>query len=131
MTRPGYAAARPAASRQGTRQGTRKWLAVFALLSFFLQTLAVQTHIHQQLPSTATSMADLGTSAPAPAKNQDPVDQCRLCQELVHAGNFVTPSSAVALASLNFVPAIFANLLVPAGHSADGFIWQSRGPPRR
>jgi hypothetical protein len=121
MTRPGYATARPAA--------TRKWLAVFALLSFFLQSLAVQTHIHQQLP--VANSFDMGTSAPVPAKNQDPVDQCRLCQELVHAGNFATPSAAVALASLNFVTAIFATLLVPAGHSTDGFIWQSRGPPRR
>ena len=123
MTRPGYAAARPAASR--------KWLAVFALLSFFLQSLAVQTHIHQQIPLTIATTVDMGTSVPAPAKNQDPVDQCRLCQELVHAGNFVTPSTAVALASLNFVPAIFAALLPPAGHSATAFIWQSRAPPRR
>ena len=123
MTRSGHATVRPAA--------TRRWLAVFALLSFFLQSLAVQTHIHQQLPPTVAKTVDSGTSAPAPAKNQDPVDQCRLCQELVHAGNFATPSMAVALASLNFVPAIFATLLVPAGHSADGFIWQSRGPPRR
>ena len=123
MTRPGYATVRPAA--------TRKWLAVFALLSFFLQGLAVQTHIHQQPPLTVAQTVDMGTSAPAPAKNQDPVDQCRLCQELVHAGNFATPSTAVALASLNFVPAIFATLLVPAGDSAGGFNWQSRGPPRR
>ena len=49
MTRLGYAAARPAASR--------KWLAVFALLSFLLQSLAVQTHIHQQLPLTVATTA--------------------------------------------------------------------------
>jgi len=123
MTRLGYAAARPAASR--------KWLAVFALLSFLLQSLAVQTHIHQQLPLTVATTFDMGTSAPAPAKNQDPVDQCRLCQELVHAGNFVTPSSAVALAVLNFVPAIFAALPASTALSGPAFAWQSRGPPRR
>jgi hypothetical protein len=122
MTRPGYAISRPAA--------TRRWLAVFALLSFFLQSLAVQTHIHQQLPLTVAKTVDTGTSAPAPTTNQDPVDQCRLCQELVHAGNFVSPSAAVALASLNFVPAIFATMASPANRSAPAFAWQSRAPPR-
>ena len=126
MTRPGYAAARPAA----TRQGTRKWLAVFALLSFFLQGLAVQTHVHQQFPPSIAKTVDAGTSAPVP-KDQNPMDQCRLCQELVHAGNFVAPSSAVAVASLSFVAAIFAALVSPKTLSATTFTWQSRAPPAR
>ena len=121
MTRPGYATARPAA--------TRKWLAVFALLSFFLQSLAVQTHIHQQLP--VANSFDMGTSAPVPAKNQDPVDQCRLCQELVHAGTFITPSAVVSLLSLTFVTASIARVLTLAADPATAFAWQSRAPPRR
>jgi hypothetical protein len=121
MTRTEYAAVRPAA--------TRKWLAVFALLSFFLQSLAVQTHIHPQPPLTVATAVDTGTSAPAPAKDQNPMDQCRLCQELVHAGNFVAPSSAVAVASLSFVAAIFAPLVSPKTLSATSFTWQSRAPP--
>jgi len=108
---------------------TRRWLGVVALVAFFLQSLLIQTHIHQSAPLVAAKAAT--QQLPAPLKTQDPIDQCRLCQELVHAGNFATPSAAVALASLNFVTAIFATLLVPAGHSTDGFIWQSRGPPRR
>ena len=122
MTRSGHATVRPAA--------TPRWLAVFALLSFFLQSLAVQTHIHQQLPLIAKTL-DQGTSAPTPAKSQDPVDQCRLCQELVHAGSFVTPSAAIAAASLMFVAAIFAALPTITDRSAIAFTWQSRGPPRR
>ena len=121
MTRPGYATARPAASR--------KWLAVFALLTFFLQSLAIQTHIHQQLP--VANMFDMGTSAPVPAKNQDPVDQCRLCQELVHAGHFVAPSALVAVASPAFVAAIFAALPAQPDRPATAFAWNSRAPPRR
>jgi hypothetical protein len=50
MTRPGYAISRPPAAR--------KWLAVFALLSFILQSLAVQTHVHQQLPLTVAGRAE-------------------------------------------------------------------------
>src|SRR5690348_10392648 len=98
MTQQGHAVSRSTTNR--------RWLAVFALLSFFLQSLAVQTHIHQQLPLAPAKMAAQGTSAPQPVKSQDPMDQCRLCQELVHAGNFVAPSPVIALASLSFVPAI-------------------------
>jgi hypothetical protein len=126
MTRPGYAISRPTAAR--------RWLAVFALLSFFLQSLAVQTHIHPQLPLAVTQTVDAGISASAPAKapikNQDPMDQCRLCQELVHAGGFVTPSAVVATASLMFVAAIFAALPAFPDRTATAFAWQSRAPPR-
>ena len=71
------------------------------------------------------------TPAPAPLKSQDPIDQCRLCQELIHAGSFVTPSAAVTLANLNFVAVVFAALVAPAHRSATAFAWQSRAPPRR
>lgn len=121
MTRPGYAVSRPA---------SRKWLAVLALLSFFLQSLAVQTHIHQQLPLTAAKTVAQGTSAPAPAKNQDPMDQCRLCQELAFAGHFITPSALAAVASPTFVATIFAALPAQPDRSAPGFAWRSRAPPR-
>lgn len=124
MTRSVYAVSRPLAA-------PHKWLAVFALLSFFLQSLAVQTHIHEQLLPTATKIgAHQGTSAPAPAKNQDPMDQCRLCQELVHAGTFVTPSVATAPALLTFIAAIFVALLSAPDRSTTAFAWHSRAPPR-
>jgi hypothetical protein len=121
MTRSGYAVSRPA---------SHKWLAVFALLSFFLQSLAVQTHIHGQNPLTAAKTATQGAPAPAPAKNQDPIDQCRLCQELAHAGHFVAPSTAATLASLSFIAAPFTALLSAANRSAPAFAWNSRAPPR-
>jgi hypothetical protein len=123
MTRPKYAVSRPSAPR--------KWLAVLALLSFFFQSLAVQTHIHPQLSQTAAKAAQQGTSAPAPVKSQDPMDQCRLCQELVHAGHFVAPSAVAAFASLSLVTAIFAVLPSRPSQSATAFSWNSRAPPRR
>jgi hypothetical protein len=121
MTRPGRAI-----SRQAT---TQKWVTVFALLAFFLQGLAIQTHIHQLIQPTAAKTTSL--PAPAPLKNQDPLDQCRLCQELVHAGTFVTPPAVAVLAGLSFVTAVFAALPAFAGASARPFAWQSRAPPRR
>ena|ERR1051325_10020350 len=123
MTRSRYAVSRPATSR--------KWLAVFALLSFFLQSLAVQTHIHQQFPLTAAKTATQGTPVQGPAKNQDPIDQCRLCQELVSSGHFVTPSTIATLTSLSFAAAIFVALPPLPDRSATAFSWQSRAPPRR
>lgn len=127
MTRLGHAAAGSGPAR--------KWVALFALLTFFLQSLALQTHIHQQLPLTAGHVAEQGSLASAPAKsplkNQDPMDQCRLCQELVHAGSFVTPSAAIAPISQIFAAALFATLPASLDRSATAFTWRSRAPPRR
>src|SRR5690242_7235598 len=100
MTRLGHAISRPSPAR--------KWVGVFALLAFFLQSLVVQTHIHQPQPLVAAKATS--QHLPAPLKTQDPIDQCRLCQELVHAGHFVAPSALVAVASPAFVVTIFATL---------------------
>ena len=126
MTRQGYALTRPASPR--------KWVTILALLAFFLQSLVVQTHVH---PSPAQTSAQITNKSAAlqqpgqvPLKTQDPLDQCRLCQELVHAGTFVTPPTTAILFSLSFVTAIFAALPDFASASAKPFAWQSRAPPR-
>ena len=84
---------------------TRRWLGVVALVAFFLQSLLIQTHIHQSAPLVAAKAAT--QQLPAPLKTQDPIDQCRLCQELVHAGHFIAPSTLVAVASPAFAVAAF------------------------
>jgi hypothetical protein len=109
---------------------TRKWVAVLALLAFFLQSLAVQTHIHQSFQAEAKAVSQQLPGS-QPLKGQDPVDQCRLCQELVHAGQFVTPSAAIAIASPLYALASFALLPDRPGPLAPAFAWQSRAPPRR
>jgi len=122
MTRLGHVFSGPNA--------TRKWVAALALLAFFLQSLAIQTHVHQSLQADAKAVSQ-HLPGSQPLKGQDPVDQCRLCQELIHAGNFVTPSAVVALASLNFAAATFAALAPSSERSAKAFAWHSRAPPRR
>jgi hypothetical protein len=122
MTRPGRAI-----SKSAPRQ---RWVTLLALLAFFFQGLAVQTHIHEQAP-VAKAAADLHTPAKGPLKNQDPVDQCRLCQELVHAGTFITPPVAATPAGLTYITAIFVALSAPEAISAKAFAWRSRAPPRR
>jgi hypothetical protein len=68
--------------------------------------------------------------APAPLK-LDPIDQCRLCQELVHAGSFITPSVVISTASLTFAAASFIVVLAHAAGPATAFAWRSRAPPVR
>jgi len=121
MTRLGYAVPRP----------PRKWVTILSLLAFFLQSLAVQTHIHPALAPAAAKIAALHENGSAPLKSQDPQDQCRLCQELVHAGSFFTPTIVSFAANLTFVAAIFADLRASPDSAATAFSWQSRAPPRR
>jgi hypothetical protein len=126
MTRSGRAIPSKAPAKQ--------WVTMFALLAFFLQGLAVQTHVHLPIqPVTAQPVGAKATPLPAPIpiKDQDPLDQCRLCQELVHAGTFVTPTATTLLVGLSFVTAIFVALPAFAGAAARPFAWQSRAPPRR
>lgn len=111
----------------------RMWLTLAALLAFFLQSLVIQTHIHGpgDTPTIAKASSSYKSQAPAPAKSQDLNDQCRLCQELVHAGVFIAPSVAILHASQTYV---FTILAVPAPAAlslAAGFAWYGRAPPRR
>src|SRR5690348_7218002 len=119
-------------ARAKIRPGSfRRWVTVLTLLTFFLQSLAVQTHVHPSQPAAAkTAQLTTGSGSKAPLK-LDPIDQCRLCQELVHAGTFLTPSAAASPALLTFVSASFVTLLLLASDPATAFAWQSRAPPVR
>jgi len=107
----------------------RRWITVLALLAFFLQGLTLQTHVHQPILPAAAAKIQTDGAPKAPLK-LDPMDQCRLCQELVHAGTFVSPSASVSAADLTSVAASFVTLLVIAIDPATAFAWQSRAPPR-
>ena len=109
----------------------RKWVTALVLLAFFLQSLAIQTHVHPSFSPAAVKAATLGETGPAPLRSQDPLDQCRLCQEMVHAGSFFAPSVVALAASLSFAAATFAVLRAPPHSSATAFAWQGRAPPRR
>jgi hypothetical protein len=120
-----------AIAKAAYRAPARQWLTWVALLAFFLQGLAVQTHIHPADFAPVAKLVGQHANAPAaPAKNQDPGDQCRLCQELVHAGAYVTPSAALLAAPLSIFRAIPLALLPPRSQSAPAFAWQSRAPPQ-
>ncbi len=105
---------------------------LFALLALFLQSFAVQTHIHRFAPPTRAGI-EQSVQAPvqAPLNTQDPLDQagCRLCQEIAHFGIFVGPTAAI----FSLVPAVtglsFFLLSATVSATAPPFSWQSRAPP--
>jgi hypothetical protein len=121
--------ARRSASLVQKIPASQRLITLFALLAFFIQSFALQTHIHPT-PPAAIAATVAHTPAPAPLKNQDPVDQCRLCQELVHSGVYVSPSVTVIATSLNIVAAIFVAAPSFAADPVRAFSWQSRAPPR-
>lgn len=124
-----------------SRSTTSRLVACLALLAFLLQGFALQTHIHQQIQPVIAKLAPADNQATLPAaiplgqqplKTHDPLDQgnCRLCQELVHAGSYVTPSALALVAGQDWIT---AHILAPApdsGTPAQAFAWQSRGPPQ-
>ena len=109
----------------------RRWLTLAAILAFFLQSLVVQTHVHGTDSVTpVVKTVSVQAPAPVPLKSQDTIDQCRLCQELVHAGNFITPSVLAVPASQLLALTTVFSLLPPATAPPAAFAWQSRAPPR-
>ena len=112
----------------------RRLLALAALLAFFLQSLAVQTHVHPANTNLdiAGTVAAAAPSVPGPLTNSD-LDRgsCRLCQEMAHAGAYITPVAALLPAILVFALEAPGFELADRPAPAPAFAWQSRGPPRR
>ena len=127
-------------------RGLRPILAFLGIFAIALQSFVVQTHIHNpqaagvlglmqvSSPDAAGSLAknspDKGTT-PTHGKysSGDDTSNCRLCQELIYAGRFIAPSSAVLV-----LPLILSVWLVVFAHSAPiptagAYIWRSRAPP--
>ena len=103
---------------------------LFALLVFALQGYLIQTHIHG-LPMTAQRTVHLSTPAgPAPVDPYDPAS-CPLCQEILHAGVFVTPVIASLPLQLDWIVFLTATVLPDPVTVRRSQSWQSRAPPRR
>jgi hypothetical protein len=103
--------------------------ALFMLVAFTVQGLAVQIHIHGD-PLTALDHVT-HVSAPATPGSQDPYDpaNCPLCQELVHAGVYVAPAVSDFVVILNAVAFAPAFALLPHAATERQHSWQSRAPP--
>jgi hypothetical protein len=122
MTRPRHTAAafQPLRSR---------FLAMFALLAFTFQGLAVQTHIHGAPPGGVHLVQ---ASVPVTSDPRDPLDPatCPLCQELAHAGAVITPVPPLVALLLEWTAISFLAPQKPTTASPPPTGWQSRAPPR-
>jgi hypothetical protein len=133
------------ASKPTIRAGKAVRLAVprvvmlVTLLAFSIQTYLTQTHIHwaqeRQASSQQVTAGKIAGSSSRPAEpkdrypaNEDPAN-CPLCQELIHAGQFVTPTTAALL--LPFLSVSIIEIAVPSATlvRAVSHIWRGRAPP--
>jgi hypothetical protein len=116
---------RPIAKVSGGSTRLRLLVTLFALFAFSLQTYIGQIHIHLG-PDAGIGQKHAPDKFPA---NGDPAN-CPICQEVLHHGQFVTPSSAALLPPMFTVSivSIVAPVTVIARVVSHG--WRSRAPPK-
>ncbi len=118
-------------ARRAPLSGFRLVIALIALSSFICQSYLVQTHIHG-LPQTVLAHGDTGSVVNSSGTNS-PADQdsanCLLCQEFLHAGNFVLPATIVALPPMLAVSAIVAVVAAVLAVKPTSHSWVGRAPP--
>ena len=119
---------------------SRPALTLFVVLAFLFQSLLTQTHVHLLTDhDSGFAVALGGNSDLAKSSSQerdhnklpskDAPDNCPLCQQILIAGAFLSPSTvAVALPTqLSFVPP--TALVSPGSFRAVSHSWYGRGPP--
>ncbi len=108
-------------------------IALLTLLAFTAQTIVTQTHIHAATRAgTATTLTQAANPhAPLPDKAPARDDQanCPICQGLLHAGSYVTPSaSVVMMLSVTTLFSVVALEVIAIGQT-HSHAWKSRAPP--
>jgi hypothetical protein len=110
----------------------RLLVTAFALLTFALQSYVTQTHIHLA-PGSFASYSELGAAKkqlPDKFPAQDDPANCPICQEILHSGQFVTPTAAATLLPSLSVSIIAIVIHIVVAPEATSHTWQSRGPPQ-
>ena len=125
----------PGAEASRVPVGARRFAIVFAmLLAILWQSFVTQTHIHADPGAYATAIAD-STGAPTQLKaGRAPSDlpaTCPICQEIAHAGSYLSPTAAtfqppVLVGLWRTVTPSLAPTLRQRSHA-----WQSRAPPHQ
>ena len=108
----------------------RRLLVAFLLLALVVQGYATQTHIHKQNSSTVSADLKAGGSPKHDnfPVNDDPAN-CPICQQIIHAGQFLAPAWLVPFLLFLAISKIeIATLAIPR-FDAVSYSWRSRGPP--
>jgi hypothetical protein len=123
---------RPAIRTRAVARRAKAWparlaITLFALLAFALQGYVTQTHIHLTHAMSVT----LGVPAEHEKyPSKDDPSNCPICQEILHAGAFVTPSAAALLLPTFTVSTIALVIDTPVAIRTLSHSWQGRAPPR-
>ena len=114
---------------QFRRQSAGRLILVGALLlALVVQGYTNQTHIHGQFPDTFDSH---GNHSPGQSKvplNDDPV-RCPICQQIVHAGQFVAPAWLTPFLLVLAISRIEISDTALPRFNAVSHSWRGRGPP--
>ena len=128
--------------RKASRLALPRLVMLVTLLAFSVQTYLTQTHIHHTASEGRGAFAhELAIAGPEKAltgsptvpkdkypPNEDPAN-CPLCQELIHAGQFVTPAVAAVLLPSLSVSVIEIVVVATPINRAVTHIWHGRAPP--
>ena len=108
----------------------RQFLVAFMLLALVVQGYATQTHIHKQNVSTV-SAAFKASGSPRHDNfpvNDDPAN-CPVCQQILHAGQFVAPAWLLPFLLIAAVSTIEITTAALPHYDAVSHSWRGRGPP--
>ena len=120
--------------------GWRRLVLAVALLAFALQSYLTQTHIHFATSQVfGLSSADEftpvaahagGKTDPAKAPSKDDPANCPICQAVMHAGQFVSPSAISFVLPSEAVCVVPLAIVIAIARTAISHSWQGRAPPR-
>jgi hypothetical protein len=101
----------------------------FATFALFLQSYAIQTHLHQRSNAavTASIQGSQTDKHHLPAGNDDP-DNCPLCQSF-YSGQYVAPNLAAWFLPILAVSIIDVTSAVSPHYDTVSHSWRGRGPP--
>jgi hypothetical protein len=113
--------------RLSWRPAGRLILIVFAALALFLQSYAVQTHLHEQAGLSASVHASAETGKHHQPAGDDAND-CPLCHSF-YSGQYIAPSLAAWFLLLLAVSIIDSTSGVSPHYDTVSHSWRGRGPP--
>ena len=129
-------------ARLRSARGTfhHSFILIATLVAFLFQSYVVQTHIHYTsgadagafVSGGASLKAVAGTTVAGPHDPKSPTDDpahCPICQEFLHAGQYLAPAPILALLITAVVVPITILRAVAVTASPVSHDWRGRAPP--
>ena len=108
--------------------------AIVAALAFVLQSLILQTHIHDGALEI-DGIASVAAFATKPAHGTSPIDSgpldCAVCHLIAHAGVFFTIASSILIPPVKWAELAAPSIVIRAVTAVAILSWRSRAPPLR